>query len=210
MSKIIEDLNWRYATKKFDPTKKISNKDIETIKESLRLVPSSYGLQPLKYLLIESPEIRDQLVAASYGQMQVKDASHLIVLCSLINVEEKHVDEYMENIAHTRNVQTDSLQLFSNTIKGSIEKMNTHDVVTWTEKQAYIALGQLMHTCATMRIDATPMEGFDPKAYDEILNLSESNLKATLVCPIGYRHQEDEAQHRAKVRKSKESIFEVR
>lgn len=210
MSKIIEDLNWRYATKKFDPTKKISDKDIETIKESLRLVPSSYGLQPLKYLLIESPEIRDQLVAASYGQMQVKDASHLIVLCSLINVEEKHVDEYMENIAQTRNVESDSLQLFSNTIKGSIDKMNTHDVVTWTEKQAYIALGQLMHTCATMRIDATPMEGFDPKAYDEILNLSESNLKATLVCPIGYRHQEDEAQHRAKVRKSKESIFEVR
>lgn len=209
MNKIIEDLNWRYATKKFDSSKKISHDEIEIIKESLRLTPSSYGLQPLKFLIIESPAIREKLVPASYGQMQIKDASHLIVICSLINIEDEHINEYMQNIVDTRSLDPAKLKPFRNTIKETINRLTPKEVITWTEKQAYIALGQLLHTCASMRIDATPMEGFDPKAYDEILNLSEANLKATLVCPIGYRHEEDEMQHQSKVRKPSKLLFET-
>ena len=210
MSKIIEDLNWRYATKKFDPTKKISDADIETIKESLRLVPTSYGLQPLKYIFIDSPELRKKLTPASYGQSQIEDASHLVVLCSMIDVKEEDVDNYMQNIIDERNVSAESLEPYSNTIKGSLNNMNGQDLANWTGKQAYIALGQLLHTCASLRIDATPMEGFDPKAYDEVLNLADSNLRATLVCTMGYRHEEDPVQYWKKVRKSREDIIEVR
>lgn len=209
MHAIIEDLNWRYATKKFDSSKKISPEDLSVVKESLRLAASSYGLQPIKYLIVESKELREKLVPAAYGQMQVADASHLLVLCSYQHVDEADVDDYMKLISTTRNIPSEALLPFGNTIKGSLQKLNNADLQNWTAKQVYIALGQLLHTCASLRIDATPMEGFDPKQFGEVLGLNEQNLIPTIVCPIGYRHAEDPAQHNTKVRKSEEDLFET-
>lgn len=210
MHTIIDDLNWRYATKKFDSTKKVSENDLSIIKEALRLTASSYGLQPLKYLIVESPELRAKLVPAAYGQAQVADASHLLILCSYQQVEDSDVDAYINNVSTTRNLPEEAVAPFGNMIKGSIKNLSAADVQNWTAKQAYIALGQLLQTCATLRIDATPMEGFDPKQFSEVLGLSEQNLIPTVVCPIGYRHEEDAAQHYTKVRKSHEDIFEVK
>lgn len=210
MHQIIEDLNWRYATKKFDSSKKVSDENIEVIKESLRLTATSYGLQPLKFLIIESPEIRAKLQPASYGQTQIVDASHLIVMCSYLNVSDEDVDTYMKIVSETREVPMEAVAPFGEHIKGSLSKMSGEDQALWASKQAYIALGQVLHTCASLRIDSTPMEGFDPQSYDEILGLKEQNLKATLVCAVGYRHDEDKNQHMKKVRKSSEDIFEVR
>lgn len=209
MSKIIDDLQWRYATKKFDPTKKISNEDLQVVKSSLQLTPTSYGLQPVKFLIIKNPEIREELTAASYNQQQVKDASHLIILCSYIELKEEHVDSYMSLIADTRNVDLEKLSGFSDRIKNTSLKLERIEQQTWMRKQAYIALGQLMHTCASLRIDSTPMEGFEADKYDEILGLSEKNLHATLVCPIGYRHEEDYNQHLKKVRRGQDDLFET-
>lgn len=209
MHKIIEDLNWRYAVKKFDPTKKLTEEQVEIIKESLRLVPTSYGLQPLKYLIIEDKELRDKLKVASYGQSQVTDASHLIVLCSYVDVNDNHVDQYMDNIVEIRDVTLESTDTFGNYIKEVVSKLTSDEKENWNSKQAYIALGQLLHTCATMRVDATPMEGFDPKRFDEILGLKEKNLRATLVCAIGYRADDDHAQHRKKVRRFHHELFET-
>lgn len=209
MNTIIEDLNWRYATKKFDASKKVSNEDLDTIKESLRLTATSYGLQPMKFLFVEDPAVREQLTPASYGQSQIKDASHVIVLCSYIEVNSEHVDHYMQDVSSTRNIPIEATQQFGDYIKGAISNLSDEQKLIWSSKQAYIALGNALHTCARLRIDTTPMEGFDPAAYDKILGLSAKNLQASLVMTIGYRHEEDATQHQPKVRKADDVIFET-
>ena len=209
MNTIIEDLNWRYATKKFDPTKTISDDDLHTIKESLRLTATSYGLQPLKFLIIESAEIRERLKVASFGQPQLTEASHIIVLCSYIDITEADIDQYMSNVASTRSIPLEEIAGYGNFVKQTISPLELDEKTAWNCKQAYIALGQVLHTCASLRIDSTPMEGFDSVAYDQILDLSSQNLNATLVFAIGYRHEDDEAQHRTKVRKSSDTIFQT-
>lgn len=209
MNKIIEDLNWRYATKKFDSTQRISDEDLATIKESLRLTATSFGLQAMKFIIVENPAVRQELKGASWGQTQITDASNMIVLCSYIAVDNEHVDAYMQDVANAQNVPIEATEQFGNYIKGSIANFTPEQKSIWASKQTYIALGQVMHTCASLRIDSTPMEGFDPGAYDKILGLSEKNLQANLVLALGYRHAEDDAQHRVKVRKSHEALFKT-
>lgn len=209
MHKIIEDLNWRYATKKFDSTKKISDTELDIIKESLRLTPSSYGLQPLKFLIINDTTIRQELVAASYGQMQVADASHLIVICAVTSIQDIDVDAYVENVIETRNADVERVNRYGSFMKKTFSEFTEDEKLIWASKQAYIVLGQLLHTCANLRIDATPMEGFIAERYSEILNLSDKNLTPVLVCPIGYRHEDDSIQHESKVRKSIDELFEI-
>lgn len=209
MHKVIEDLNWRYATKKFDPSKKISSSDIEIIKESLRLTASSYGLQPNHFLIVENVPLREELVPASYGQQQVLDASHLIVICAYTDLTEQHIDAYVENIISTRNSDPDKVKNYGDFMKKTFAEMTNEDKLTWASKQAYIALGQLLHTCASLRIDSTPMEGFIPERYSEILKLNEKHLTPVLICPIGYRHEEDGTQHLEKVRKDQVNLFGI-
>lgn len=209
MNKIIEDLNWRYATKKFDSTKKITPENIEIIKESLRLVPSSYGLQPLKYLFIEDSNLRQQLREKSFNQLQITDASHLLVICSFIEITEDYIDKHIENMAEIRSIPTESISGFGNYMKKEILPMEKVKMTEWNSKQAYIALGHLLHTCASLRIDATPMEGFQKEAYDEILKLKQQGLQSVLVCPMGYRSEGDSNQFLKKVRRANESLFEV-
>lgn len=209
MNNIIENLEWRYATKKYDSSKKISNEDFNVIKETLRLTPSAYGLQPLKFLIIENPEIRLKLVEKSYGQQQVAEASHLIILCSYIDINSDHVQEMVNLMSKTRNLPLESVDGFKNYVNQTLEPLSIEIKSNSNAKQAYIALGNLLHTCATLRIDATPMEGFDPAGYDEVLGLNEKNLRATLVCPIGYRHEEDKYQYLKKVRRNHEDLFEI-
>lgn len=209
MHKIIEDLNWRYATKKFDSSQRISDSNLEVIKESLRLTPSSYGLQPLQFLIIENKSLRDELVPASYGQMQVADASHLIVICAITSIQDNHVDAYVENVIETRNADAERVNKYGAFMKKTFSEFTTDEKLNWASKQAYIVLGQLLHTCANLRIDATPMEGFIPDRYSEILKLSDKNLTPVLVCPIGYRHAEDTIQHDPKVRKSMDELFRI-
>ena len=209
MNSIIESLNWRYATKKFDASKRISDEDLETIKASLRLTATSYGLQPMKFLIVENPEIREKLKTASYGQTQLTDASHIIVLCSYLDVLDTHVDDYMQDVSTTRNIPLEATKPFGDYIKGAITHFTPEQKTTWTSKQTYIALGQALHTCALLRIDSTPMEGFNPAGYDEVLGLSAQNLRASLVLAVGYRHEEDKNQHQAKVRKSDTKLFET-
>lgn len=207
MHALIEDLNWRYATKKFDRSKKITENQLEILKESLRLVPSSYGLQPLKFLIITSSEIREKLKEVSYGQTQVTDASHLIVICATLDVRNSDIDSYIQNTIETRNVSFETVQNFSESMKKSFSELSLEEKKIWASKQAYIALGQLLHTCATLRIDATPMEGFKPEEFNKILDLDTKNLSAVLLCPVGFRHKEDKNQFKAKVRKRKEDLF---
>lgn len=207
---LIEALEWRYACKKFDADKRISDTDLNTILDSIQLTPSSYGLQPIKVLLIETKELREQIKPIAWNQAQVVDASHLLVFCHYTALSESYVDQHVSLMANTRNLPIEKLQGFGTHVKASIASMNADHVNQWTAKQTYIALGQVLLSCALLQIDATPMEGFDRKALDELLDLSKDGLSASLLCPIGYRHAEDPYIALKKVRKTKDALFETR
>ncbi len=209
MNTFIENQNWRYATKKFNSDKKISNSDLEILKEAIQLSSSSYGLQPYKVLIIENEEIRKQLQPASWGQSQITDASHLLVFASETNVDAEYITRFAENMAKTRNIPFDSVKGYADFMIGNIASLTPEKQMIWAQKQAYLALGNLLNAAAELKIDVTPMEGFLPEQYNEILGLTEKGLHATLVATIGYRHDEDDTQHYAKVRKPITELFET-
>jgi nitroreductase / dihydropteridine reductase len=204
---LIQNLNWRYATKKYNADKKINAENLQLIKEALRLTPTSYGLQPFKFIIIENSDLRAELKKHSFNQAAITDASHLIVLATYTNIESIDIEKYMENTAQTRGLELEQLDGYSNFLKSIINNQSEEEKKTWAQKQAYIALGVLVDACAHLRIDATPIEGFLSEEYDKALNLKEQNLSATLVVPIGYRHEEDLTQHWKKVRKSEDELF---
>jgi nitroreductase len=207
MTTFIDNQNWRYATKKFDNSKKISNEDFEKLKEAIRLSPSSYGLQPYKVLIIENPETRAKLQPASWGQTQIVDASHLIVFANYTKLDNADIDNYLENISKTRQLPIEAVAGYGDYMKGAIGPKTDQEKNIWNQKQTYIALTNLMNAAAELKIDVTPMEGFVPAQYNEILGLDKLNLNAAVVAAVGYRHEEDATQHYKKVRKSKEELF---
>lgn len=206
---LLEALNWRYATKKFDPTKIIPAEDLTTLLESIRLTPSSYGLQPVKILVVENPKTREEIKTMAWNQQQVVDASHLLILCHYFNPGHEEVEQYLELISNARNKPLASLEGFKQHLMKSLDTMGETNKEQWTSKQTYIVLGQLMLSCAFMGIDATPMEGFDKQVLNQYLQLEQRGLRASLLCPIGYRHEEDPYLSLAKVRKNHEALFEV-
>lgn len=207
MSNFIQDANWRYATKKFDATKKVSTQDLNILKEAIRLSSSSYGLQPYKILFVENPELRAKLQPVSWGQSQVVDASHLIVFAIQTNVGDKEIDAYFKNVTQTRQIPNEAIAGYSGFMKSKISTLSEDEKNIWSSKQTYLALGNLLNAAAELKVDVTPMEGFDPIQYNEILGLSALGLHASLVATIGYRSTEDDTQHYAKVRKSNEDLF---
>jgi nitroreductase len=207
MSNFIENAKWRYATKKFDTTKKVSASDLSTLKEAIRLSASSFGLQLYKVIIVENTELRAKLQPASWGQTQIVDASHLIVFANQTTVTDADVDSYIKNVSETRNVPVEALAGYGDYMKGAVGGMPEDVKSIWTAKQTYIALSNLLNAAAELKIDVTPMEGFVPAQYNEILGLDKLNLNAALVAAVGYRHEEDATQHGAKVRKSNEELF---
>ncbi|ANO49216.1 NAD(P)H-dependent oxidoreductase [Flavobacterium columnare] len=207
MSKFIEYQNWRYATKKFDSSKKVSESDLNILKEAIRLSTSSYGLQPYKVLIVDNPEIRERLKPASWNQSQITDASHLFVFANYSHLDETVIDDFIKRVSFVREVPQEHLAGYSAFMKSKILELSTTEQSIWTSKQTYLALGNLLNAAAELKIDVTPMEGFEAEKYNEILNLNSQNLNASLVATIGYRHEEDLTQHDKKVRKSNEELF---
>jgi len=206
--KLIENLKWRYATKKYDTTKKVSEDDLQQIKEAIRLSPSSYGLQAFKILDIKDKDIREKLKLASYWQPQITEASHLLVFCGYADVNDGHIDEYLNLKSDTQGFDVELLKEFRNFMKVFIEGRKSGKQV-WTAKQTYIALSNAIAACAELKIDSTPMEGFEAEKYNEILGLSSKGLKADVLLAIGYRSDEDKTQYDMKIRKPMESLFEI-
>ncbi|MGS2727194.1 NAD(P)H-dependent oxidoreductase [Psychroserpens sp. BH13MA-6] len=207
MNTVIENLNWRYATKKFDKSKKISPENLETLKEAMQLTASSYGLQPYEILLIENPELRTKLKAASWDQPQITDASHMVVLANKTNFGEELVDDYIDNVVETRDMDKADLKDYADMMKSTVVSLSQEQKAQWTAKQAYIVVGNLLAAAATMKIDACPMEGFSNEDYNDILELKNKNLNAAVVITLGYRSEDDETQHYKKVRKSKSELI---
>jgi nitroreductase len=207
MNTFLENQNWRYATKKFDATKKISTENLNTLKEAIRLSSSSFGLQLYQVIIVENPEIRAKLLAASWGQSQITDASQVVVFANYTKIDNEDIDAYLNNVASTRSLPIEAITGYGDYMKGAINPKSNEDKNIWNQKQTYLALGNLLNAAAELKIDACPMEGFDAKQYNEILGLDKLNLNAAVVATIGYRSQEDETQHYKKVRKSNEDLF---
>lgn len=206
---LLENLKKRYATKKFDASKKVSQQNIDSIKEAVQLSASSYGLQPYKVLEVKNPEIREALKPMSWEQSQITDASNLFVFCNFLDVKDQDTDDLIQLKSEITGVDISKLTGYGDFIKGKIKEKSPEEVSNWTAKQTtYIALANAMSACAELDIDSTPMEGFDAAAYNKILGLTEKGLNAAVVLAIGYRSSEDASQHAKKVRKSVDSIFE--
>jgi nitroreductase/dihydropteridine reductase len=206
--KFIENLKWRYATKKFDSSKKVSRQNIDYIKEAVQLSASSYGLQPYKILEIKNPELREELKPLSWNQSQVTDASHLFVYCNYKTLSDNDVDDLIKLKSDMNNIPIAKISGYGDFVKGKLKEKSETEMFHWTAKQTYIALSNAMNACAELQIDCTPMEGFENHDYNQKLRLTEKGLNACVVLGIGYRDNEDASQNSKKVRKSIDTIFE--
>jgi nitroreductase len=195
---VLDTLNWRYATKMFDSTKKIPTDTWSALEQSLVLAPSSFGLEPWKFFVVDDAAVRAKLLEASWKQSQVVDASHLVVLAIKTGINEADIDRSIARTSEVRNVPIESLEGYGNVIKGFMKGVSNVD--SWSTKQTYIALGQLMVSAAMLGIDTCPIEGFMPDKYDEILGLPTMGYKSVVVCAAGYRSEEDKYAHLPKVR----------
>ncbi|MGD1947200.1 MAG: NAD(P)H-dependent oxidoreductase [Croceivirga sp.] len=207
MDKTIEIRKWRYATKKFDATKKVSKNQLEILLEATRLSASSYGLQPYHLYVISNQEIKERLKSFSWGQSQITDSSHLIVFANATDFDGDLVDSYLRNVARTREIPEEGLKGYGDFMKSKLLELPSETKGNWTARQVYLAFGNAMQAAAELKIDTCPIEGFEPEKYNEVLGLDEKKQNAAVVLAIGYRSETDETQHYTKVRKSKEELF---
>lgn len=206
MTNIIDALNWRYAAKAYDTTKKLDDSQVSTLIEAVKLAPSSFGLPVYKLIHVKNPEVREKLKAAAWGQTQLTDASDLFVFAAKTNVNEADVTEFINEVSKVRNIPVENLADYAGMIQGSVSSRSPEENTAWAKKQAYIGLGVLLSAAALEKIDASPMEGFDAAQFDEILGLKELGLTTAVICPVGYRSDADAYASLAKVRMPKESL----
>lgn len=208
---VLEQLQWRYATKVFDSDKKISDDDWAALEQSLVLSPSSYGLQPWRFFVVTDPEIRESLVEHSWNQRQVADASHLMVITVVKQMTEERVDRFIDRCVEVRGGDAESLQGYRNMMVRDIvegPRGQGEASTQWAKLQSYIALGMFMSAAAMMGIDTCPMEGFVAEKYDEILGFTERGLTTSVLCPAGYRADDDKYAAMPKVRYDRADIVE--
>ena len=205
---LLEQLNWRYATKQFDPQRKISAADWATLESALQLSPSSGGLQPWKFIVVTDPAVRARLQAASYGQPQIVNASHLVVFASKNNFGEADVDAHLKNVSQIQGVPVEALAQYRGMLVGGIVKSQDETARNaWARNQTYIALGNLLASAALLGIDACPMEGFDRAQYDEILGLKAKGYASAVIATVGHRLATDKYAAAPKVRFPREQVF---
>ncbi|WP_374958758.1 NAD(P)H-dependent oxidoreductase [Gilvibacter sp.] len=205
-SAVVEKLNWRYATKKFDPNKKLSQVQLETLSDAFNLTATSYGLQALKMVVISNQAIKKELVAHSWNQQQVCDASHVLVICRETVLDSDFIKAHFKRVEEIRSTPREILAPFEQYILESFADKSEIELATWMDKQAYIALGNLLTVCALEQIDSCPMEGFDPAAYDKVLGLEAKGLTSVLVLPVGYRAEDDFMAELKKVRRGTDQV----
>ena len=205
---LLTQLRWRYATKQFDPTRKISAADWQTLEESLVLTPSSFGLQPWRFVVVTDQATREKLVPVSWGQRQIADASHLVVFAIKKAIGAREADHYLGRMAEVRGVSTESLNSFRDVLVGFLgqpaDKFNPDQ---WAARQTYIALGNFITSAALLGIDTCPMEGIDPSRYDEILGLTAQGYQTVVVATAGYRAASDKYATLPKVRFASEEVI---
>jgi len=208
---LLQALQWRYAVKKFDATKKISDQTWSAIEKAMVLTPSSYGLQPWKFLVIQSQDVKDKLTPVSWNQAQVFTCSHYVVLLAKRQMQEKDVERFVKKTASVREMPVEGMLKFqSMMIADVVHGPRGKESKEWATRQAYIALGNLMTVAAVLDVDACPMEGIEPSKYDEILGLADSEYTTVVACALGYRSADDKYQYAKKVRYDAREVIEYR
>jgi nitroreductase len=207
---LLEHLNWRYAIKQFDPAKTIAPELWTTLEDALVLKPSSYGLQPWKFLIVTSPELKEKLQPFSWNQSQVTDCSHYVVFAIKKNLTAEDVDRFISRTAEVRGGNIDALAGYRNVIVSDlVDGTRSFSINQWSTRQAYIALGNFMTSAALLGVDTCPMEGIEPVNYDRVLGLSARGFTAVVACAAGYRDAADKYATFAKVRFPKSEILET-
>ncbi len=206
MSDLIKKLEWRYATKDFDTTKKVSEVDLEEIIEAFRLTPSSFGLEPWKLIIIENPEIREKLQVHSWDQSQITKASHLLVFARIKNLDNEYIDKFLLNNSKITWATKEQLSVYESMMKWYFSSLDENGKILWASEQVFLALWNVMNLLAQKEIDSCAIWGFDSLKYDEILELDKHWLASVVVLPIWYRSSEDKNAFKPKVRFSKEEI----
>lgn len=204
---LVKSLEWRYATKKYDTSKQLSNEQYEDLLSSVQLAPSSYGLQPYRFITVTDPAKLEQISKAAFGQPQISTASKVLVVAVETNISNETVKNYIDKAAIARNTDRKNLEAREEFVNARLALLSSDQKIEWAEKQAFLAIGILVSAAAEAGIDASPMEGFDPKQVDEILGLRELHLKSTLLFALGFRSSEDEFATIPKIRKTKEELF---
>lgn len=205
---LLQQLRWRYATKQFDPDRRIPAEDWQALEEALRLTPSSYGLQPWNFVVVTNPEVRRELLGASWNQTQVAEASHLVVFAIKRDLSLADVDTHVERVAEVRGVAPSLLAGFrSSILKDLIEGPRRPQINVWATCQVYIALGNFMTSAALLGIDTCPLEGIQPEPYDRILGLAAQRLSTVVACAAGYRAERDKYARLPKVRFPRDQVI---
>jgi nitroreductase len=205
---LLAALRWRYATKKFDPALKISNETWDAIEKSLILTPSSFGLQPWKFLVIQNAGVRSLLLNESWKQPQVTEASHYVVLTARTELDETDIDAWMSCMSEVQGSAPEALAPLKGMIQGFAQAMSQEARHAWNMRQVYIALGQLMASAAVIGVDACPMEGISAEGYDQILNLEGSGYATVVACALGYRAEDDKYARIPKARFNQSQVIE--
>lgn len=205
-SNTIEKLQWRYATKKFDASKNLSTEKLNILKETFNLTATSFGLQPLKLVVISNTSLKEQLMPFTYNQPQVRDASHVLILCIEKKINENFIIDHFKRVAGTRKTPRNVLEPFEKNLIASFTEKDGAEIREWMINQLYLTLGALLTVCAVEKIDACPMEGFQPEKYDELLELDKKGLESILVLPVGYRDESDFFKSLKKVRRGVDEL----
>ncbi len=195
---LLDQLRWRYAVKRFDPARPVPQEIWESLEQSLILTPSSYGLQPWKFIVITDTEVKAQLPPISWSQRQPQDCSHMVVFAARRSMDANYIDTFFTQLCQTRNLPPETMTNYRNVVVAAIANMQSH--LDWNARQVYIALGQLMVSAAVLEIDTCPMEGIVHEEYDKILGLTDSEYTTVVGCAVGYRHPDDKQATAAKVR----------
>lgn len=202
----IQKLNWRYATKNFDSSRKLSDEKLEILKQTFNLTATSYGLQPVKMIVVSNQEIKDQLMPLTYNQPQVRDASHVLVLCVESEIDTGFIVDHFKRVEETRKTSREILDRFEKNLVEIFNGWSEDEIKQWMINQLYLTLGALLTVCAVEKIDSCPMEGFQPKAYDKLLGLDKMGLESVIVLPVGYRNESDFFLSLQKVRRGVEEL----
>lgn len=207
MTELLKNMNWRYATKSFDTSKKVSESDLEEIIEVFRLTPSSFWLEPWKLVIVENPQIREKLKSNSWNQAQITEASHLLVFTRVKNIDNNYIDAYFDKSSKITWASREDLLWYENMMKWSFSNMDDDAKSRWARDQVFLALWNVMHFLAQKQIDSCAIWGFDSAKYDEILELDKLGLASVVVLPIWYRSADDKYALKSKVRFSKDEVI---
>lgn len=206
---LLEYLKWRYATKQFDPSKIIAPEIWTALEEALVLTPSSYGLQPWKFLIVTSAELKEKLKPMSWNQSQVTDCSHYVVFAIQKNLTAAHIDRFVARTAEVRGGTVEAIANYRNLmVNDVVDGARSFHVNEWSTNQTYIALGNFMTSAALLGVDTCPMEGIEPINYDRVLGLVAKGLTTVVACAAGYRSEADKYARLAKVRFLKSEVLE--